>query len=210
MTTTFNHYSVQQQTIPMQNGGRWSGARIARSCLAKISALIAMVIAALVTFPTRAQATAITTAGKLKGWDLFGRVPHDDWIFTTWRLTDPSLLKRSLVESVVSELPDVFSNFKRNKRISEIAATGRGMGTFVLVGIFVALLYKGAMQASLKRMAREDKERGFQRPVSAVSKKGGRKGTDIGGMDGWIDMETSEDDDKGKGGDNDDDDDDEK
>jgi hypothetical protein len=204
-TTTFNHYSVQKQTIPMQNEGQWSGARIVRSWVAKLSAVVAAVLAALVTIPTKAQASAIATASKVKGWDLFGRVPHDEWMFTTWRLTDPGLLKRSIVESVVSELPDAFGNFKRQKRIHEIAAMGKGVGYFVLVGFFAAILYKGAMQASLKRMAKEDADRGFARPVSAVSKQGGRKGKDIGGMDGWIDMETSDDDDKNKDDDDDDD-----
>lgn len=33
-------------------------------------------------------------------YDLYGRVPHDNWLFTTWRLTDPNLLKRSYVECV--------------------------------------------------------------------------------------------------------------
>ncbi len=44
-------------------------------------------------------------------WDLYGRVPFDDWMFSTWTLTDPNLLKRSFVECVrVSSLdcrPDV-------------------------------------------------------------------------------------------------------
>ena len=35
-----------------------------------------------------------------KGWDLFGRVPYDDYLFTSWRLTNPNLLKRSFVETV--------------------------------------------------------------------------------------------------------------
>jgi hypothetical protein len=34
------------------------------------------------------------------GWDNFGRVPHDDWLFTNYRLTNPNILKRSFVEVV--------------------------------------------------------------------------------------------------------------
>eukprot|EP00981_Chlorochromonas_danica_P012213 scaffold4658_cov229-Ochromonas_danica.AAC.4 len=34
------------------------------------------------------------------GWDLYGRVPYDDWLFKTDRLLDPNLLKRSFVEAV--------------------------------------------------------------------------------------------------------------
>jgi hypothetical protein len=45
--------------------------------------------------------TVVTPVLKsVKGWDLFGRVPHDDWLFTTRALTDKSLLKRSFLESV--------------------------------------------------------------------------------------------------------------
>ena len=33
-------------------------------------------------------------------WDLYGRVPYDDWLFTTSHLTNPDLLKRSFVEAV--------------------------------------------------------------------------------------------------------------
>ena len=176
--------------------------------LAKLSAVVAMITATLITLPVKAHATAIATAGKVKGWDLYGRVPHDDWLFTNWRLTDPNLLKRSLAECIRSELPDVLDNFRRRKRINEIAAVCRGVGYFVLAFVFVAVMYKGAMQASLRRMEREDREkRGFAPPVSAVPKTGGRKGTDIDGTDGWIDMESSDDDDdKGKGDDDADDD----
>lgn len=167
-----------------------------------MSAIVAMITATLITLPAKAHATAIATAGKVKGWDLYGRMPHDDWFFTNWRLTDPNLLKRSLVECVKAELPDVLDNFKRRKRINEIAATCRGVGYFVLAFVIVAFMYKSAMQASLRRMEREDKEaRGFARPVSAVPKTGGRKGTDISGTDGWIYMEYDDDDDKGKGDD---------
>lgn len=37
---------------------------------------------------------------KSSGWDLYGRVPYDDWLFSTWTLSDPNLLKRSFVEAV--------------------------------------------------------------------------------------------------------------
>ena len=38
------------------------------------------------------------------GWDIYGRVPYDDWLFTNWRLTDPNLLRRSYVECVSSSV----------------------------------------------------------------------------------------------------------
>ena len=114
----------------------------------------------------------------------------DDWLFTNWRLTGPILLKRSIVECVVSELPDALGSFRRQKRINEIAVILRGIGYFVLAFVLAAVLYKSAMQASLRRLALP--------PLSAVPKVGlglGRKGKDIGGMDGWVDMEASNDDD---------------
>ncbi len=38
--------------------------------------------------------------GPIMGWDLFGRVPYDDWLFSTSRLIRPDLLRRSYVEAV--------------------------------------------------------------------------------------------------------------
>lgn len=49
---------------------------------------------------TLAAAVPVLKSASVKGWDLFGRVPHDDWLFTTRALTDKSLLKRSFLESV--------------------------------------------------------------------------------------------------------------
>jgi hypothetical protein len=39
---------------------------------------------------------------KIYRWDLYGRVPHDDWLFSTRRLASPDLLKRSFPEMVSS------------------------------------------------------------------------------------------------------------
>ena len=119
-----------------------------------------MIIAFIVTIPRRAIAIASTsssTTNKLmtiKGWDLFGRIPHDNWLFTNWRLTDPNLLKRSIHESVMTELPDVLDNFKRRKRISEISVLGTGLGYFVGAVAIVTILYKVGMEANLRRIAR--------------------------------------------------------
>lgn len=59
------------------------------------------VVAALFVFASKASARVSKTAATVP-WDLYGRVPYDDWLFTTWRLTDPNLLKRSFVECVRS------------------------------------------------------------------------------------------------------------
>ena len=134
--------------------------------------------------------------GAIKGWDLYGRVPNDDWLFSTRSLTDPNLLKRSFVETIVQELPDVLGNFKRRKRINELMSTVSGLGYFALTMALVGLLYKSAMAANLRRsQAEEASGRGFS--ASAISKKAARKGKKIDGMeDGWVDMEEDADDDE--------------
>jgi hypothetical protein len=185
--------------------------QLLRRVVAKVGLLVAAVAAVLTGVPAKAHAamsSVMAAADKVKGWDMFGRVPHDEWLFSNWRLTDPDLLKRSIVESVVSELPDVLGNFKRRKRLNELVIIGQGLGYFAVAAALAALLYKGGMEAHLRRMAREDRERGYSRPISAVSKKGGRKGKEIDGMEGWIDMEASDNDGDGKGGDDDEEDDD--
>jgi hypothetical protein len=40
------------------------------------------------------------TTSTISGWDLYGRVPYDDFLFSSWRLTDPNILKRSFAEAV--------------------------------------------------------------------------------------------------------------
>ena len=47
-----------------------------------------------------ATAAAYKSSTASNGWDIYGRVPYDDWLFTNWRLTDPNLLRRSYVECV--------------------------------------------------------------------------------------------------------------
>ena len=59
---------------------------------------VKLLFASLVSFlisPIKAYATT-----NINGWDLYGRVPHDDWLFRTKALMDSNLLKRSIVESV--------------------------------------------------------------------------------------------------------------
>jgi hypothetical protein len=50
----------------------------------------------------RSAKAAVTASTAPAGWDLYGRVPYDDWLFTTNRLLDKDLLKRSFVEVVSS------------------------------------------------------------------------------------------------------------
>ena len=140
------------------------------------------------------NAAAGVSSGGIKGWDLYGRVPNDDFLFSNYHLTDPNLLKRSYVETIMQELPPVLGNFKRRKRISELMSIVSGLGYFALVMAAIGLLYKTAMAANLRRsQAEEEMGRGFS--ASAISKKAARKGKKIDGMeDGWVDMEEDDDD----------------
>ena len=149
----------------------------------------------------------------VKGFDLYGRIPYDDWLFSTVRLVDADLLKRSFVETIVQELPDVLGNFKKRKQLSELWVIVSGMGYFFAGAVLISVLYKGALAAGLRRGASAGKDdllgRGFS--ASAISKKGPRKGKQIENMDeGWLDMEVVEDAVSDKKKDDDDDDEEEK
>jgi len=207
MTSHINTATISQKLSPTN---KHPVALLLRSWYTKVGAIVAVVLATLLTAPARARAAAssvISTSNRVKGWDVFGRVPHDDWLFTNWRLTDPDLLKRSIVESVQSELPDVLGNFRRRKRISELSVLGSGMGYLAVAAVLLTFLYKVGMEANLRRISREDKARGFSQPTSARYKKSQKQGIEIKNMgDGWLDMEESVDDDKKKTDDDDDDD----
>jgi len=174
------------------------------------SALVAMI--ALFAKPLSAAASPVAEFKKKGpvGWDLFGRVPYDDWMFSNWVLTDPNLLKRSFVEAITDEIPDVLVNMNRRRRINEVAQVISGFGLFAVGIVVVTVLYRGAMSSYRQRVEREDAVRGYRLPTSAVSKKAPKKGRQIEGQDeGWIDMESSEADDNNDDKDDDKDDDDE-
>ena len=65
---------------------------------------LTILLSTILLFTKQAFAAATAAAYKSStasnGWDIYGRVPYDDWLFTTWRLTDPNLLRRSYVECV--------------------------------------------------------------------------------------------------------------
>lgn len=53
-------------------------------------------VAAFFTGTTKALAKDLSVTG----WDLFGRVPYDNFLFKTSVLTNPNFLKRSFIETV--------------------------------------------------------------------------------------------------------------
>ena len=65
---------------------------------------LTILLSTILLFTKQAFAASSTAAYKSStasnGWDIYGRVPYDDWLFSTWRLTDPNLLRRSYVECV--------------------------------------------------------------------------------------------------------------
>jgi len=167
------------------------------SFVALLKTKVVTIIGALVLmiFPFSRAASA---ASAIKGFDLYGRIPYDDWLFSTGRLIDPNLLKRSFVETIVQELPDVLGNFRKRKQLSEVWVVFSGLAYFFAGAVLVSVLYKGALAAGLRRGAaaqgKDDNSREFS--ASAISKKGPRKGKQLEGMDeGWLDMELSADDD---------------
>ena len=147
---------------------------------------LACIVAVLFTPISKAAAATI------KGYDLYGRMPYDEWLFATSRLVDPNLLKRSYPEIIVQELPYVLSNFKKRKALNELIVVAKGFGYFA-IGVFVmGVLYKNAVET----VRRQGKDGGSFSP-SAISKKGPRKGRQIEGMEeGWLDMDLTADDDE--------------
>ena len=77
--------------------------------------------------------------------------------------------------------------------------------TYFGFGILAAaLLYRSAMASFERYKARQDAERGYRLPTSAVSKKAKKKGRQLEGQDdGWVDMELDADADNDDNNDND-------
>lgn len=127
----------------------------------------------------------VMAANNIKGWDLFGRVPHDDWLFSTYRLTNPNILRQSFTEALTTELPTAMYAFRRRKTIQEVAQS-LGSVASILISVFVVgFVYK---RANAINKVRARTKGGYG--TSAISKKDGRKdGRSIDGMDGWADME---------------------
>lgn len=152
------------------------------------------VMAIIFTFSRRAVAASrsggviIDKQGPIMGWDLFGRVPYDDWLFSTSRLIRPDLLRRSYVEAILQELPEVYSNFQRRKMINDSFMIVKGIFYFSIVVAVCAVFASLASDRIKKDRAREAAIRGFDMPISASFKGSSFKGRSIRGNEGWIDM----------------------
>lgn len=144
----------------------------------RLGSLLAIFLASFLLFQKKALASTAPVLGKIVGWDLFGRVPHDEWLFTNKALTNPDLLKRTFLEAVTTELPIVLGNLQRRKRVKEIARIFSGIGYGVLVVVFCAIAYKGALAGNLRRLEKNDRDLGITRKgYGAITKKGMKKGT---------------------------------
>jgi hypothetical protein len=151
------------------------------SVLGTVGRRVAMMTAVWFSF----LAKKVHAAGAIRGWDMYGRVPYDDWLFSTWSLTDPNLLRSSLTEAISNELPTVLHAFRRRKRINEITVSFTGIGVVAVCVVLMGTLYRSASFAN----SRNAKRRALG-SVSAISKKGQKKGKNIDDMgEGWVDMD---------------------
>ena len=141
----------------------------------------------LISFKTFSK-KVYASSSAIKGWDLFGRVPNDDWLFSNWRLTDPNILKQTFTEALTTELPVAMHAYRRRKRIQEIFSTLGSVGTIFASVLTVGFLYKRANKINRRRASSNG---GYN--FSAISKKGGKnEGRDLG-QSGWKDMDYDED-----------------
>lgn len=163
----------------------------------KVRRLLLAVLASTLALGARARVAAandgVKKLGPIQGIDLFGRVPHDEWLFKTSNLVSKDFLKPSIVEAVKNELPIVLENFRRRQRVDNLLLMGKiGIFAFLLANA-LGLGYKYLMVGSIQRI---NKRYGGSRNIAAISKKGKTKGRQIEGQDdGYIDMEYDEDDD---------------
>ncbi len=105
-----------------------------RNSISSTIASIIVIASNLLTFkPAYASSTAIKDV-PIKGWDLYGRVPYDDWLFTNEKLLDPNLLRPSIVEAIVSEMPYNNPTWARRRHINIFV----GGTVLLLIGLCVA------------------------------------------------------------------------
>jgi hypothetical protein len=130
-------------------------------------------------------------AGKeiaLKGWDLYGRVPYDDFLFTNDKLLDPNFLRKSFVESVAYELPIAYGAFRRAKFIGEIKSMVT-RGAMFVTGVTVLGLLALLLRNNYSRFQKREIDlMGFSSPTSARYKNRNYSGRKIDSVEGFVDM----------------------
>ena len=89
---------------------------------------------------------------------------------------------------MISEIPDVLSNFQRNKYLHDILLYSRGLFYMSIATVFAGILFTKARESVKRDRAREAEILGFDMPVSATYKNSKYKGRAVEGMEGWIDM----------------------
>lgn len=97
---------LHRPALTTRNTGRLAANELVSSAIAHshhFPKLLMGVVATFTSFSKQASAAALDKAldvENVKGWDLYGRVPCDDFLFSTARLANPDLLKRSFAEAV--------------------------------------------------------------------------------------------------------------
>uniref|UniRef100_A0A7S0XDE2 Uncharacterized protein n=1 Tax=Chromulina nebulosa TaxID=96789 RepID=A0A7S0XDE2_9STRA len=146
--------------------------------------------------------SSISQSSTINGWDLYGRVPFDDFIFKTSNLIDNNLLRRSMTEAILEEIPYALPHFRRRKRIYEIMTSLKSLSVLVIGFFLFGFVLKLILQAGLRKIRSQSGA-----PISAINKKSNRKGKQIEGMgEGFYDMEVYDDDSDNKDNDKDKDD----
>lgn len=177
------HFDKQKLSIVVDSG--------VRKIIGALKSIIITLMISCLGLPKVALAL-VTDASKIKGWDIYGRVPNDDWLFSSWRLTDPNLFKRTLAETVKDELPSVFGNFKRRKSIMELMKASKSLAVVAAVLVCGGLAYKNVVDKKMKATRKSDGSP-TSRSTSAIAKAGPTKGAAIDFMGaGWYDMEQNE------------------
>eukprot|EP01031_Cornospumella_fuschlensis_P037818 gene37818-45941_t len=143
--------------------------------------ILRVLVLAMSTLLMKAKVSVAAVKSNIKGWDLYGRVPFDDWLFTTERLIDPNLLKKSYVEAVLNEIPAAYANFQYRRVIGEIMRFVKWGPVLVASIYLLTLLFKNTGKVLAERRALWESVRGFDTPISAARKGQRHKGVAVKG-----------------------------
>ena len=97
---TLSKYRYFSATRDVQNFYSQSKPSSWGKIISSNSRLLSKIIVPIASMILGVRTAFASSASKLHGWDLYGRVPYDDWIFTNDNLLNPNLFKRSMIEAV--------------------------------------------------------------------------------------------------------------